>query len=391
MELSSLLRIDLSCQWVNRFDDGPIYEHLRQIKELNVRQNLLERWSQFWTILEKFFPEIEILNVSNSRLSVDVPSSRAYPRVKQLVLIDTNNDCPTFVDLLRWFPRLEDLYLDLNSLTHLSESFVARCQHLRSLSLSDNPTLLAWHPSVNRLGRLPLLEELFLNNCSLEEIELDGDSLFPRLHSLYLSENRLHSFRSIDELSRLPALRSLSVLRNPLYPADPLQASTAKQLLVARLPHLTHLNRVFVTRDERRGAEIDYLQRHAREYFQPASDFHREHRQYRALIEKYGEPNPPVAGEKEKKGLLIRPNLFAIDFRLEGEKPLLKKIPASMTISKLKNLVKKLFATRLAEKSIDLYFSLGERHRQILADDYQDLHFYFEQSTAPAIIEIQPL
>ena len=44
IELSSLLRIDLSCQWVDRFDDEneEIYENLRQIKELNLRQNLLE-------------------------------------------------------------------------------------------------------------------------------------------------------------------------------------------------------------------------------------------------------------------------------------------------------------------------------------------------------------
>ena len=61
-------------------------------------------------------------------------------------------------------------------------------------------------------------------------------------------------------------------------------------MIIARLPNLIYLNRVLISRDERRGAEIDYLQRYAQDYFDQKLDFINEHRQYQKLIEKHGEP-----------------------------------------------------------------------------------------------------
>lgn len=114
--------------------------------------------------------------------------------------------------------------------------------------------------------------------------------MFVRLKHLYLSDNQIKSFESIDQLSTLKSLTSLSLLRNPIYSSNEIDTGTAQQLIVARLPKLTHLNRVFIERDERRGAEIDYLQRHADDYFKKELDFAGEHRQYLKLVEKYGEP-----------------------------------------------------------------------------------------------------
>jgi Leucine-rich repeat (LRR) protein len=114
--------------------------------------------------------------------------------------------------------------------------------------------------------------------------------LFPSLKYLYMSDNNISSFLSINELSRLSSLISFSILRNPIYPLNPIESETAKQMIIARLPNLTHLNRVFLNREERRGAEIDYLQRYAQDYFEQKLDFINEHRQYQKLIEKHGEP-----------------------------------------------------------------------------------------------------
>ncbi|CAF4358585.1 unnamed protein product, partial [Rotaria sordida] len=50
---------------------------------------------------------------------------------------------------------------------------------------------------------------------------------------------------------------------------------------------------VLISHDERRGAEIDYLQRYAQDYFDNKLDFINEHRQYQRLINKYGEPLKP--------------------------------------------------------------------------------------------------
>ncbi|CAF5053528.1 unnamed protein product, partial [Rotaria sp. Silwood1] len=118
----------------------------------------------------------------------------------------------------------------------------------------------------------------------------ESNELFPSLKYLYISDNKIDSYSSINELSRISSLISLSILRNPIYGTNQFENETSKQMIIARLPYLTHLNRVLINRDERRGAEIDYLQRYAQDYFDHKLDFIHQHRQYQKLIIKHGEP-----------------------------------------------------------------------------------------------------
>lgn len=314
-----MIRIDLSTQWVKNFhqDEKEFYQNLHQVKELNIRRNLLERTSQFWNILDEYFPNLEILNLSNSRMIFDENPSKEYLQMKELVLIDLDSDLEQLENVCQAFPNLESLHLDKNLFTSISTHFVDQIEHLTHLSLSDNPRLKHWNPFINRLGKLQYLEELFLNNCGIQSIEIlhlgqintidrerneksflfqfldETKENFPRLKSLYLSENEISEYRSIEELSKLKCLQSLSLLRNPLYSSNDNQSETSKQLIIARLPSLIYFNRVFIQRDERRGAEIDYLQFYAKDYFQNLPDFHQQHRQYQRLIDKYGEPHRP--------------------------------------------------------------------------------------------------
>ncbi len=173
-----MIRIDLSTQWVNGFDaNDDIYNNLRQIKELNIRQNLLSNWSELWIILEKYFPHLETLNVSNSRIDFDKSPLNEYIHLEQLVVIDTDNDCDTFENICKYFPNLINIHLDLNRLSFISEKFVDQVKNLTNLSLSDNPTLKSWNPFINRLGILRNLEELILNNCGIDEIKFPNQGL----------------------------------------------------------------------------------------------------------------------------------------------------------------------------------------------------------------------
>lgn len=123
-----------------------------------------------------------------------------------------------------------------------------------------------------------------------------------------MSDNNVSSYSSINELSRLSSLISFSILRNPIYPSTQIEGETAKQMIIAHLPNLIHLNRVLIARDERRGAEIDYLQRHAQDYFDQKLDFLNEHTQYKKLIEKHGEPSKPSTNEVSFFSKYITPN-----------------------------------------------------------------------------------
>ncbi|CAF5186054.1 unnamed protein product, partial [Rotaria magnacalcarata] len=92
LDLSSLIRIDYSCQWVNEFDDNnQIYKNLNQIKELNVRQNLITNWSQLWIILEKYF----------SRMNLDLSPSNEFIFIREFILIDTDNNCDLYENIFQ--------------------------------------------------------------------------------------------------------------------------------------------------------------------------------------------------------------------------------------------------------------------------------------------------
>ncbi|CAF2079905.1 unnamed protein product [Rotaria magnacalcarata] len=273
LDLSSLIRIDYSCQWVNEFDDNnQIYKNLNQIKELNVRQNLITNWSQLWIILEKYF----------SRMNLDLSPSNEFIFIREFILIDTDNNY-------------------LNRLSFISEIFVERIKNLTNLSLSDNPTLIHWDPFINRLGILKHLQELIINNCGIETIKLinqdDSIELFPSLKYLYMSDNTISLYSSINELSRIKSLISFGILRNPIYGLNQLENETPKQMTIARLPNLTHLNRVSISRDERQGAKMNYLQSYEQVNFDKKLDFINEHRQYQLLIEKHGEPFKPIVNQ----------------------------------------------------------------------------------------------
>ncbi|CAF1511205.1 unnamed protein product, partial [Rotaria sordida] len=166
--------IDLSSQSINEFDVNHyiyIYINLSQINELNIRQNLIKNWSQLWIILEKYFPKLEILKVSNSRINFDINPSNEFINIKQIVLIDIDNDYLLFKYILKYFPNLIDIHLDLNHLTFILENFINKIKNVTNLSLSDNQRLIEWDPFINRLGLLPFLQELIINNCGIEQIK----------------------------------------------------------------------------------------------------------------------------------------------------------------------------------------------------------------------------
>ncbi|CAF4901220.1 unnamed protein product [Rotaria sp. Silwood1] len=158
---------------------------------------------------------------------------------------------------------------------------------------------------MNRLEKLKYLNELILNNCAIDEIKL------------------------------------------------PNQAETAKQIIISHLSNLTHLNRVFINRDERRGAEIDY--------FDQKLDFINEHRQYKKLIEKY----------VITKGLCIRRNLLQVIFEFGG---------------KLKIFIRRLFPLEITNDiQINLFVIIDEKHKELMSNDYQNINFYLGNSLFKSI------
>lgn len=83
---------------------------------------------------------------------------------------------------------------------------------------------------------------------------------------------------------------------------------TARQEVIARLPKLVMLNRQEVEREERRGAELDFLKRYGRAWFEAEkagedsrNAFAERFPSFKYLCDKHG---PPDSGETKVHSLL---------------------------------------------------------------------------------------
>ncbi|XP_059609039.1 tubulin-specific chaperone cofactor E-like protein [Phlebotomus argentipes] len=85
------------------------------VKELDLAQNKLEKWSEVFGILTNM-PRVEFVNLSLNRLAGPVapPSEFSMTRLRSLVLNNTRLDWENVESLLSLLPMLEELHLSLN-------------------------------------------------------------------------------------------------------------------------------------------------------------------------------------------------------------------------------------------------------------------------------------
>lgn len=103
------------------------------------------------------------------------------------------------------------------------------------------------------------LDTLILNHNRIKSIHLPccqtGSGYFPRLETLWIENNLLESFASIDNLNLFPALVTLRIRNNPLLSLNT-DANTSRYEIIARIKALKHLD----------GSCIDDLRDDAEKY-----------------------------------------------------------------------------------------------------------------------------
>lgn len=332
--------------------EGEIRKNTPSVRWLDLSRTLLCSWEDVASITEQM-EALEGLHLSNNRLCLPSDASllaAAFLNLKVLVL----NECElTWTQVLQcapMWPQLENLGLEGNLISdlHNPEKLL---QTLKSLSLSRNPLD---QDTVLSLASLPRLESLNLSETGLSEIRFDDAApgaqtkLFPVLKTLNLNHNNISEWSVVNELAKLSGLVQLSFKGNPLKSNDGNQ-KTVLQLIVAKLRKLELLNNCEIFREDRRGAELDYLKLFGEAWLkaggpsQLSSEFIREHPQYQALVQKYGAP---------EEGELKKPQPFALKNQLlkvtfvfpdDAERKLVeKKLPASMEVQKVKGLLHRL-------------------------------------------------
>ncbi|KFD70278.1 hypothetical protein M514_09237 [Trichuris suis] len=314
------------------------------ITDLDLSHTLVIDWKEIVLML-RLMPNLK--NKLRSPIGA-FEDTVCFKNITTLALSQTEYSWKEMQTLADVFPNVERLWLSYNRIDSLDDNipFV----YLRLLSLEANP-LPQWKEMVIPLGSLERLETLYLGQSGLSEIaipKVSSHRVFPMLEELDLSDNSLDDWNCFDELNKLTSLKRLIVRRNPI--CSSLEEATCRQFIIAKVRNLRVLNRVEVSPQERRGAEIDYLQHFAAEWHSLKKekeegksgalvDFHRRHPRFRELIEIHGPPPEVVC----KSDLLVD-KLLTLTFTCDDSTHAVqRKIPRSMTVEKLKLLVGRLF------------------------------------------------
>lgn len=361
------------------------------VLSLDLSRNLLSCWEDVAAITEQL-EQLEELLLSHNRLrlpSDPLAPPQGFSCLKVLSLQDCALTWPQLLECAPMWPKLAELYVSENDITELQRPLNV-LESLTCLDLSNNPLV---EDSVQSIGELPRLENLKMSNTGLSIIRFDDalpgskTALFPVLKILYLNSNNITEWRAVNELDKLRSLESLSCQDNPLLSREP-NPETTKQLLLARVGRVEVLNRCTITPKERRGAELDYCKMFARDWLEsgghrdprenhPSAEFTAEHPRYLALIEKFGAPEE---GElRKQEPFALKNQLLSITFVCPDDsdrKPIVKKLPDSMIVQKVKGLLYRLLKIPGAELKLSYSTSKMEGTEIEIDNDLKPLQFY---------------
>ncbi|KAK4472270.1 hypothetical protein MN116_003538 [Schistosoma mekongi] len=446
---------------------GCLGQFLTSLRDLEMSNCLLSKWTEIAEICIQV-PWLKSLDVSNnrirlpvspknvrnqseavcfeSRLLYDLSSnpvlseqlcSNAFPHLSQLVLVKCSLlDWEGIKRIICWMPCLQSLSLAYNNLGNPSvdweENAIEALQKLTELDLT-HVNLSSAHQLFALVGASRSLNKLLLNyneiadipdlnnnsglTCQTHLFEKDKSCWFPNLNTLGLKSNLFTNWNFVNQLLHLSKLYHLMVSECPIF-ENSTNTETARQEVIARLPKLKMLDRVEITPEERRGAELDYLKRYGASWLSckasqisnrhdgatSMEEFHRLHPVFAALCDKYG---PPEVGETKLVNQSIKSGLLSLVFVLQrdmnysttsrspidAKNRIDKQIPSRMTINHLRTMIRRLFC--LSPKTFFELYAQSQRHRDIvnaeipLDVDTREIGFYGLENGDYIFIRIQ--
>uniref|UniRef100_A0A8C6Z3P1 Tubulin folding cofactor E n=1 Tax=Nothoprocta perdicaria TaxID=30464 RepID=A0A8C6Z3P1_NOTPE len=340
------------------------------IRRVDLSKNLISSWETATDIASQV-QNLETLNISENKMKFPATSISGSSAFLKLRILALNQTEITWTEV-RTFPC----------------SFVPEnvLQTLKVLDLSDNQLLDG--NQLHQIGHLPrYLEQLMLRNTGISSIHFP-DAGFGRVHVtgyssemmifLVCSKDSTSPFQwsSINELDKLPSLRSLQCRNNPLMDTEKNQ-ETLRQLIIAKISQLEVLNKSEILPAERKGAELDYRKIFGRDWIaagghwnpernKPSEDFLAAHPRYPSLCLKYGAP---------EEGELKRQQPVTLKNQLLSKSLEMARIN-SMTIQRVKGLLYRLLKIPGSELKLSYESSKLEGKEVDLDNDLKPLQFY---------------
>ncbi|XP_075564488.1 tubulin-specific chaperone E [Pelecanus crispus] len=362
------------------------------IRHINLSKNLISSWETVTAIASQI-QNLETLNISENKMKFPSTSTSVSSVFSKLRILALNQTEITWTEVLLYapgWPALEELYLTSNNITALERPDNV-LQTLKLLDLSDNQ--LVGGNQLHLIAHLPRLEQLILRNTGISSIHFPDagfgckTKMFPSLKHLAINDNKISQWSSINELDKLPNLRSLQCHNNPIMDTEK-NPETLRQLIIAKISQLEFLNKSEILPAERKGAELDYRKIFGNDWLaaggnwnpeedKPSEEFLAAHPRYPALCLKYGAPEE---GElKRRQPLTLKNQLLSLTIKCPEkpeQKPVEKQLPESMTIQRVKGLLYRLLKIPGSELKLSYESSKLEGKEVELDNDLKPLQFY---------------
>ncbi len=388
------------------------------VVEIDLQDNLLHKWSEL-AVLTVRVPGLKTLLLHGNRMQAVTPSVTAalpnlcFEGLRTLALNACGITSWSSIQLLGpLLPCLEELYLSANCLSDLpqaekedtvfampsSSSSLAASTYvapegtwtdLRVLDVSGCG-IESWS-QMYYFAQLPSLQEVLLDGNPLDTVSLCPVDGFKCLTRISISSTNLGNWSSIDALATYPELTSVRLSHIPLFSGK--GASEVRPYVIGRVSALVFFNGSTVHPRERMDAEKIYLRSIMRDgeaaskAGRPYSDsaLLALHPRHTELQEKHGADLTPV--RNEGGGGNIASELLKITFNNmsfaggASNEPLVKKLPVSITVEKLKVMVQQLFNLEPALQLLSIQ-SYKDSPPSLLEDDYATLGYYGVQNGA---------
>ncbi|KAH6775182.1 tubulin folding cofactor E / Pfifferling [Perilla frutescens var. hirtella] len=364
---------------------------LPNLKELDLTGNLLAEWNDV-SIISEGLPALTALNLSNNSMSPFISSAAHLSNIHILVLNQTGVIWDQMEVLKDSLPHLEELHLignKLREITPVSSAVVQGFDTLRLLNLDGN-CISAWDEII-KLSQLHSLEQLFLNNNNLNHIwypdcgKLDEPynecgsqersiRPFKSLRSLSLGGNNIEDLESIDALNFFPNLMDIRLSGNPV--ADIGKVGVPRFVFIARIAKVEMLNGSEVGPRERKDSEIRYVRLVMSKSNGDPEETRKLHPRFDELKKIHGiddeRPSTGASGPQNLASGLISITLKCVGPSIGEKPPLVKKLPATTTVGKLKNLCVSFFKLK-SIKPILFLKEEGSPLPMLLEDDMATL------------------
>lgn len=390
-QLNQIETVDLSSMFINGpGTPGMLFQLIPNVTTIILSQNLFTSWNDIADITRQL-PHLIVLNISENKLILPenpVELKTAFTNIKTLIMNKLFYDWFQFMTCAIMWPHIEYLDLWSNRISHITEISSDVFSHLQTLNISNNP-IGNWE-EICKLGKLSRLEKLIVENAEISSISfptIDSveNSLFYNLKCLYLTNNNLSQWKDIAELHKLKNLEELKIKGNPVMSLEILE--TSHQIVIAKLDSLKCLNGLLITKEERRGAELDYLKKYCEqwlkcgghrdpEFNKPCLDFINEHPTYLKLVKEYGAPED---SELKKQSELLKNNLILVELYCPvnpNRKPVIKRLPAMMTVGKVKALASRLFNQNSQDIILWVVSSKENEPEIVMDNDLREISFY---------------